>query len=187
MKINYLTSNALKFKIAQKFFSTLEGYELTQRSLDIPEVQDVSCEVIAREAAIQAAKLLGEPCVAMDAGFFIDALGGFPGPYVKHVNEWLSEERLLRMLSNDDTRSAYFMDALAIGFPDGSAEVFAHKTVGRLANKGEYEPSKWPANSLFIPEGYGQPLGLMSDSEQVDFWNQENVNWAKLVAFLVAG
>jgi XTP/dITP diphosphohydrolase len=184
MKINYVTTNTLKFDIAKQFFNATEGYELERRSIDVPEIQAATCEEIAIESALHAAKELGEACVVMDAGFFIPALGGFPGPFVKYTNSWLSEERLLRLLDENDDRTAYFTDALAIGFPDGTAQVFSHNTMGRLARDGEYTPSKWPANSLFIAEGHESPLGQLSEQEQTDFWHDENTNWAELVAYL---
>ena len=184
MKINYLTTNNLKFEIAKRFFNAIREYELVQLTHHIPEIQDTSCEEIARQSAIHAAQQIGEPCIVMDAGFFIPALNGFPGPFVKYVNEWISEERLLRMLDTNDNRAAYFTDALAVGFPDGTAEVFSHRTMGRLANKSEYRPSKWPANSLFIPDGHTIPLGSLSNEAQTDFWASQNENWPKLIAYL---
>lgn len=131
-----------------------------------------------------AAKELGEPCVAMDAGFFIEALNGFPGPFVKYVNEYLSEKQILSMLTADDSRSAYFLDALAVGFPDGTYKVFSHKTVGRLAGDGEYVSTEWPVNSLFIPKGFSTPLGSMSKLQQEEFWYSENQSWRALIEFL---
>ena len=184
MKINYNTTNKLKFEITKQFFDSADGYELVQYSLEVPEIQDASCEEVARHSAVYAAKELGEACVVMDAGFSVNALNGFPGPFVKYVNEWLSEDRLLRMLDENDDRSAHFTDALAIGFPDGTAKVFSQKIMGRLAQRGEYTPSKWSANSLFIPEGYSMPLGSMSEQEQTDFWHDGNKNWPRLVVYL---
>lgn len=184
MKINYLTTNQFKFGIAKQFFDAIEGYELIQHSFHVPEVQEASSEEVARQSAIYAARELGEACVVMDVGLSINALNGFPGPFVKYINEWLSEEQLLRMLDKKDDRTAYFIDALAIGFPDGTTKVFTHKTMGRIAAKGEYTPSKWPANSLFIPDNYSIPLGRMTEQEQTDFWDSENKNWEKLTEYL---
>lgn len=185
MKINYLTTNQLKFEIAKQFFESTGGYELARHSFQVPEVQDASCEEIARRSAIYAAKELGEVCVVTDVGFSINALNGFPGPFVKYVNEWLSEAQLLRMLREDDDRTAYFTDALAVGFPDGTAEVFSHKATGRLAKEGEYSASKWPVNSLFIPDGHSAPLGSMTKQEQTDFWHSETKNWQELIEYLL--
>lgn len=184
MKINYLTTNNLKFEIAKRFFNTTNEYELIQLTHHVPEIQDTSCEEVAQQSALHAAQQIGEPCIVMDAGFFILALNGFPGPFVKYINEWISEEQLLRMLGANDDRTAYFTDALAVGFPDETVKVFSHKTMGRLANEGEYLPSKWPANSLFIPDGHTTPLGSLSTEAQTDFWHSQNENWPNLVTYL---
>lgn len=182
MKINYLTTNTLKFKLASNYFDGLAGYELAQHTFDAPEIQDVSCAEVARYSAVYAAKEIDEPCIKMDVGLCITALGGFPGPFVKYINDWLSEGKLLAMLVGEDNRTAYFMDATVIGFPDGSFKTFERKVPGRIANPGEYEPSKWPANSLFIPDGYDIPLGKMTNEEQETFWGDGA--WPEVVKYL---
>ena len=182
MKINYLTTNQLKLKIAQNYFDGLEGYELVQHSLETPEIQDTSCEEIARYSAVYAAKEIGEACVKMDVGLFINALGGFPGPFVKYVNDWLPEEKLMALLESESDRSVYFLVATAIGFPDGTSKVFSRKFMGQIAEPGNYTPSAWPANSLFIPDGHDIPLGMMSQEDQEAYW-QDDV-WPDVIAFL---
>lgn len=181
-KINYLTSNSFKFKIASKYFDGIDSYDLVQCSLDIAEIQDASCEEVAANAAVACAKIIGEPCMKLDVGFSIESLGGFPGPFVKYINEWLSEEKILSMIESESDRTAYFIDALAVGYPDGSSKVFSKKYKGRLANYDEYKKSSWPTNSLFIPEGYDCPLGMMTDAEQVAYWGHGS--WPEMIKYL---
>jgi XTP/dITP diphosphohydrolase len=183
MKINYVTTNKMKFEIAEAYFKKMSGdYELVQYEIDTPEIQDVSTEEIARQSALWAAKRTGEICVKMDAGFYINALNGFPGPFVKYVNDWLTQEDFLKLLENKSDRTAYFEDATAIAFPDGRSQVFSLKTLGELSTKANPANTKWPANLLFIPEGYDIPLGSMSSKDQNDFWGDGN--WPKLIEFL---
>lgn len=127
MKINYVTTNKLKFAIAERFFANNSEYELVQISQETPEIQAASCEEIAAFSAQHIAKEIGEPCVVMDAGFFIPALGGFPGPFVKQVNNWLSEEQILRMLTADDDRSIYLSTQWLLGFPTVRCKHFRTK------------------------------------------------------------
>ncbi len=183
-KINYLTSNALKFKIAKNYFNSLKDYELVQYTFDVPEIQDESCEEVARKAAIFAAQSIGEPCIKLDVGFYVNSLGGFPGPFIKYINDWLSEEDILAMVDRKDDRSAYFLDSTAIGYPDGSSKVFSKKYSGNIARSGEYEASGWPANSIFIPKDYEAPLGTMSDSEQEAYWGSGA--WKDVISYLEA-
>ncbi len=182
MKINYLTTNTLKFKIAKNYFDGLDEHDLVQYTFEAPEIQHESCEEIARYSAVYAAQQIGEPCVKMDAGFFITALNGFPGPFVKYVNDWLSEEKILALLDGESDRRAKFIDASAIGFPDGTSEVFVREFAGTIAERGEYQPSRWPANSLFIPYGYDIPLGSMSAEEQERYWH--GGIWPELIEYL---
>ena len=183
MKINFVTTNKMKFEIAQAYFEKLEGdYELVQYSIDTPEIQDASVEEIARQSAIWAAKDIGEPCIKVDVGFFITALNGFPGPFVKYVNDWLNQEDFLRLMEDKDDRSAYFEDATAIGYPDGTSKVFSLKNHGSIALFKDPASNRWPANLLFIPSGRDVTLGSMSDDDQNEYWGDGN--WSRLIEFL---
>lgn len=183
MKINFVTANKMKFEIARAYFEQLSGdYELIQCEIDTPEIQDESVEEIARQSAIWAAKETGEPCIKMDVGFFISALNGFPGPFVKYANGWLTQDDFLKLMENKDDRRAYFEDATAIGYPDGTSEVFSLKNRGSIALSKDPENNRWPANLLFIPLGYEHALGSMSDVDQNKYWGDGN--WPKLIEFL---
>jgi len=183
MRINYVTTNTMKFEIAQAYFAKLPGdYELVQCAIDTPEIQDASVEEIARQSAVWAAKEIGEPCIKMDAGFFITALNGFPGPFVKYINDWLTQDDFLGLLDGKDDRSAYFEDATAIGFPDGSSEVFSLKSHGSISLVKDQHNTRWPANLLFVPTGHDHALGSLSAEEQNKFWGDGN--WPRLIEYL---
>lgn len=186
MKINFVTTNTLKFEIARSYLSKLAGdCELVQYSIDTPEIQDNSVEQIAIRSAFWAVKETGEACVKTDVGFFIEELKGFPGPFVKYVNEWLSQEDVIRLMHGKLNRNAYFKDSMAIAFPDGSSSVFTTKVIGRLADAPDPNNQRWTMNSLFIPKGYDRTLGSMSDDEQGKFW--ENGLWPQLIEYLKSG
>lgn len=183
MKINYVTTNKMKFEIAEAYFRKLSSeYELVQYEIDTPEVQDISAVEVARQSALWAARETGEICIKMDAGFFIQALNGFPGPFVKYINEWLSQEDFLKLLHDKDDRTAYFEDATAIGYPDGKSKVFSLKAQGSISTTPNLNDTRWPANLLFIPEGFNQPLGSMSVEDQNRFWGDGN--WPKVIEYL---
>ncbi|MGB3945837.1 MAG: non-canonical purine NTP pyrophosphatase [Candidatus Saccharimonadales bacterium] len=183
MKINFITTNTMKFDIAKAYFEKIAGnYELTQHAIDTPEIQDKSVVEIARQSALWAAKETGMPCIKMDVGFYISALNGFPGPFVKYVNDWLTQDDFLKLMQGKNDRSAYFEDATAIGYPDGTSEVFSLINRGSIALSKDPENNRWPANLLFIPVGYEHALGSMSDADQNQYWGDGN--WPKLIEFL---
>jgi XTP/dITP diphosphohydrolase len=51
--------------------------------------------------------------VAEDAGFFVEALQGFPGPYSSYVYRKLGVEGILKLMKDVTERRAYFCSALA--------------------------------------------------------------------------
>lgn len=183
MKINFVTTNTLKFEIAREYLAGRAGeFELAQFAIDTPEIQDTSVKEIALQSARWAAEQTGESCVKLDVGFCIEVLDGFPGPFVKYVNDWLTQDDLLRLMHGKANRRAYFEDALAIAHPDGSSKVFTEKSWGSLATKGDSKNTKWPVNSLFIPEGHSKTLSAMSDTEQNVYWRDGL--WPQLADYL---
>lgn len=180
MRINFATGNDFKFKIAKGYFDKLGSeYELVQLANDIVEIQSNSVEEIAAEAAVRVAKELQEPCIKDDVGFYIEALNGFPGPFVRYINDQLTTHDYLKLLQGVTNRSAYFLSSLAIGYPDGSSKVFTRKTLGTLA-ENVHGQGEWPANDLFIPDGHSLPLGQLSNDEQVAFWGDGS--WPDVIA-----
>ena len=61
MKINYLTTNKLKYKIAKNYFDRLPEIELVQQTFEVPEIQAETCEEIAIHSALFAATRTGLP------------------------------------------------------------------------------------------------------------------------------
>lgn len=68
----------------------------------------------------------GLPCIADDSGLCVDALGGAPGVYSArfagdHGNDEANMQKLLLELHNvpDEQRTAAFVSAICVCFPDG--------------------------------------------------------------------
>ena len=51
--------------------------------------------------------------VAEDAGFFVNALHGFPGPYSSYVYEKLGVQGILKLMQDVTQRDAFFSSAVA--------------------------------------------------------------------------
>jgi XTP/dITP diphosphohydrolase len=123
-------------------------------------------------AAAQAAKL---PAFADDSGLVVDALGGAPGIYSarwaganKDFNEAMARiERLLqeRGATAPDKRSAHFVSALCVAWPDDHLEEVEARAEGSLV---------WPPRGaagfgydpMFLPEGHKRTFGEMTSVEK---------------------
>jgi non-canonical purine NTP pyrophosphatase (RdgB/HAM1 family) len=101
--ILYVTGNVIKFRQAA---ATLKSFDITaeQASLDVPEIQAASGEPVARDKAVKTFAQLGKPLVVSDDSWIIPGLGGFPGPYMKYMNDWFTAEDWLRLTNTLEDR-----------------------------------------------------------------------------------
>jgi XTP/dITP diphosphohydrolase len=140
-----------------------------------PEETGGSFVANARIKASAAAKAAGLPAFADDSGIVVDALDGAPGVYSAR---WAGEnkdftaamtriERLLqeRGATQQRQRSAHFVSALCVAWPDGHLEEVEARVDGTLV---------WPPRGtagfgydpMFLPDGHSRTFGEMSSIEK---------------------
>ena len=161
MAIRFVTGNEGKAREARDYFSGIEPIERIE--YDYTEIQSDSLDEIATHGARETFEELGgeEPVLVGDTGLFVDALGGFPGPYSAYVEDTVGVERLWRLASGEDNRRARFKTVLAYADESG-VETFEGSLAGTLvAPRGEggfgYDP---------IFEYNGRTLAEMSTEEK---------------------
>lgn len=106
-----ITSNEDKVKAAQHW---LEKYNifLESKPFEFIEIQSESIEEIALYKARQAFQGLHHPLVVNDAGWYIPSLRGFPGPFMKYMNDWLTHDDFLRLLEPYEDRSVILREVV---------------------------------------------------------------------------
>jgi XTP/dITP diphosphohydrolase len=123
-------------------------------------------------AATMASQL---PAFADDSGLVVDALGGDPGIYSARWAEpgrdfaramQLIEDKLRACgATTSAQRSAHFVSALCVAWPDGHREEFEARVDGTLV---------WPPRGtagfgydpIFLPDGHNRTFGEMSSEEK---------------------
>ena len=145
----------------------IEVVSAGELGLEEPEETGATFADNARLKACAAARASGRVALSDDSGLCVQALDGKPGI---HSARWAGEEKdftaamrrveaELRACGSAD-RSAYFVCALSLCWPDGHTETFQGEIHGRLvfpprgARGFGYDP-------IFIPEGYGKTFGEM--------------------------
>src|SRR3989475_13078205 len=108
-----MTENPDKFREAR---SILDGHGIQIRQLRRAkvEVQDSNLEKIARFAVKSAPIHPPGLLVVEDSGLFIDALGGFPGPFSSYVYNTIGLQGILSLMRNERKRNAYFQTSLSV-------------------------------------------------------------------------
>ena len=77
----FATSNIHKYVEACQVLNEYKIVTAMLKKIDAVEIQDDSLENIAKSSAIDAVRKCRLPIIVEDAGLFIEALNGFPGPY----------------------------------------------------------------------------------------------------------
>ena len=153
----------------------VEAVSATELGLGEPEETGTTFQANARIKAIAAANAAQLPAFADDSGLAVDALDGQPGIYSAR---WAGEakdfaaamaqiERLLQERGATDPaqRTAHFVSALCVAWPDGHLEEVEARADGTLV---------WPPRGsagfgydpAFLPEGHTRTFGEMTSIEK---------------------
>jgi len=167
--IFFATNNVNKFNEARK---VLAEYKIAVGMLRVKtlEIQSESLEEIAKKSVEEAFKKCNLPIIIEDAGLFIEALNGFPGPYAAYVYKTIGNRGLLRLMENVENRKAKFQSVVAYysaGFD--SPIFFKGEVIGEITKeerKGCCE-SSFGFDPIFEPlEGGGKTFAEMAIAEK---------------------
>jgi non-canonical purine NTP pyrophosphatase (RdgB/HAM1 family) len=160
MDLVLVTGSASKAREAREIF----GRSLEQVEIDLPEIQALTVEEVAREKAREAFRRLERACVVEDSALGFSAWGGLPGPFIKWFEKAAGLEALCRSLDGFSDRSATAICVLAF-----RSETAQHTAVGRLEGTIAPKPRGdrgfgW--DSIFIPRGSDRTFAEMSAAEK---------------------
>ena len=174
-KLIVASHNAGKVTEINELVSTFGIETISAADLDLPEPEETGDTFIANAElkALAAAQAAGLPAIADDSGLAVDGLGGAPGIHSARWAEGDVEkgetagrdfERAMRKVEEaltripDAPRTAHFVCALTLAWPDGHCESFEGKVFGELVwpprgNMGfGYDP-------VFQPDGLAKTFG----------------------------
>jgi XTP/dITP diphosphohydrolase len=151
MRLIFATGNRHKFKEVSKIAAE---YGVKIEMCDVPygEVQADELEAIARRSAADACSLLRRPCFVEDAGLFVQALKGFPGPYSSFVFRTLGNAGLLKLMLNVKDRKAEFKSVVGYCEPGSKPLIFQGKVKGSISFEARGSHG-FGFDPIFIPEG----------------------------------
>ncbi|MCS7140034.1 MAG: RdgB/HAM1 family non-canonical purine NTP pyrophosphatase [Candidatus Nezhaarchaeota archaeon] len=147
----YVTSNPNKAKEGIEILREL-GIDVDVVLIKVPELQSENLIEIAKFRAKEAYRKLKRPVIVEDAGLFIEALNGFPGPYSSYVFKVLSNDGILKVMKGIRNRRATFRSVVA--FHNGKRVL---TFVGEVKGKIAFRPkgSSWGFDPIFEPKGLG--------------------------------
>jgi XTP/dITP diphosphohydrolase len=164
----FVTSNIHKFQEARHILSE---YRIAAAKLKVEavEIQNDSLENIAKYSVQDAVKNCGLPVFVEDAGLFVEALQGFPGPYSRHVYDTVGVDGILKLMTKIENRGAYFMSVIAFGSPELQPVCFVGKVEGKISLR-KRGTAGFGYDPIFVPlEGDGRTFAEMTTAEKNRF------------------
>lgn len=89
------------------------GIEFERKDADFLEIQSDNAEEIALNKVRQAYEEFNEPVAVTDDSWIIPGLNGFPGPYMKYMNQWLKPQDFLNLTKDLEDRRAIMRQVIA--------------------------------------------------------------------------
>ena len=122
-KLYFVTTNAGKMREAGLLFR--DYFDVEQIDMAYPELQEDDLSKVAAYGAKYCAERLDRPLIVEDAGLFISALKGFPGPYSAYVQRTLGNPGILKLMAGVSDRRAEFRSVVAYCAPGEEPTTFA--------------------------------------------------------------
>jgi len=179
MRLTFITGNMHKLEEAREALTPL-NVEFDHDDGGYTEIQSDSLEEIALRGVEEGCRRLNRAVFVEDAGLFIHALNGFPGPYSAYVFRTLGNAGILRLMEGISDRSAHFESCMAFSAPDHPPVAFVGRVDGVITQKGR-GASGFGFDPIFEVEG--KTFAELSTSEKCKNSHRARA-LVKLVSFL---
>ena len=145
----FATGNTHKFNEAR---CVLAEYNVAVALLRVKalEIQDDNIENIAKTSVMEAVERCRLPIFVEDAGLFVDALNGFPGPYSSHVYRTIGTRGILKLLKEVEKRNTCFRSVVAFCNPKESPKCFQGEVKGEISQE-ERGDNGFGFDPIFMP------------------------------------
>jgi XTP/dITP diphosphohydrolase len=152
----FATTNPRKKRMYEQILNTT----LQTTPIEIADIQHIDAGEVALNKALKAFDALQKPVFVEQSALCIRAWGDFPGGLTTTTFTSVGLANICRMLQPFEDRYAESVSVIA--FTDGQMQ---RKFIGAVEGEIPPEPrgSGYSWNNIFIPVGFSQTLGEMSD------------------------
>lgn len=167
-KVYLITGNSDKLKAARKAF---EGKDIEMEQMDVEyrEIQASSSLEVARYTVEQVLEDRESFVIREDHSIFLDAIPGFPGPYMSYFDRNLPAEELLELLEGRE-RTGHFEISAVLGKPDGSTEDYSFQVPIEIAEELRGDKRNW--DRVLKLEGEDRTFAESSEEQRLEVWNR---------------
>ncbi len=164
MVLRFVTTNDGKWR---EVSALLAEHEILVERINakVLEVQSDDLAEIARVAALDAYRSFGGELFVEDAGLFVDALNGFPGPFSAYAFRTIGIRGLLRLMEGEERRTATFRSAVAYVDREGRVSVFVGEVNGFVTTEPR-GTGGFGFDPVFVPLGSERTFAEMDVEEK---------------------
>jgi XTP/dITP diphosphohydrolase len=165
----FATGNIHKFNEVRSILSQF-GFAVGMLRLKGDEIQSESIKEIAEISVKNAYARCRLPIFVEDAGLFIKALDGFPGPYAAYVYHTIHNSGILKLMENTTDRRARFQSVIAYCDQQSPCqpECFIGEVKGEITTDVREKQGKsgFGFDPIFQPEGGAKTFAEMDIGEK---------------------
>lgn len=183
MNISYVTKNPRKYENARHFLNS-HGITTNQLSIEVDEIQSGDSLEIATSKAREAYRLTSAPLFVNDASWIIPALNGFPGPFMKYVNEWFSPSDYINLMQDKSDRRIILRDSI-VYIDEKGLEVFTHDHEGQILRNPANFVFKHPSDVVISLSKSGKSIAEERELGN-HFMDDEDLVWKKFAQWVKA-
>ena len=158
LDITFITGNQNKADYLAKYL----GYPVKHKKVDLDEIQSLDLRAIVEHKVRQAYEIVQAPVLVEDVSLEFEALGRFPGTFIKFLVDEVSPDIICHMLDN------LSRDAVArcvFGYYDGKElRLFEGYMKGAISMQPKGE-NGYGWDKIFIPEGYEVTRAEMNEED----------------------
>ena len=162
--LTFATSNEGKVREARTILAPF-GLEVEPLDGKGVEIQADTVSEVAAFSARAASRRFDRALFVEDAGLFVRALHGFPGPSSSYVFRTVGIDGLLSLLERAGSRGASFRSAVAYCEPDGEPVVFEGEVAGTILSSPSGR-NGFGFDPVFLPSGGARSFGELTLEEK---------------------
>lgn len=161
-----ITWNQSKLNSAKKCIEDFGlDIDIQMESFETPEIQSFDNKEIAAFSAKYIADKLQKTVLVSDVGYFINALNGFPWPYIKRMNQRFTAEQILDLMGDKEDRSFVIKEAIAFCRVNEEPVVFELCISGLIAYEAVGQGST--IDQIGILEWQNVVVGMMNQDDKL--------------------
>lgn len=178
----FATGNKYKFHTAQEVMKQA-GITLVQEIVEVDEIQGEDEEIITRDKAQKIYDILGRPILVNDDSWSIPGLNGFPGPYMKSINQWFTPDDFIR-LTKDLTDRRIFLRQVTVYQDERGQHVFTKEIPGTILEEAASGYPGVPCMMICSLTTDGRSLAEVRATTPEQLAHEHDTVWHEVAAWI---